>query len=354
MYPRVTVNLNKLRHNLGLINDMCHGQNISTAIVTKCVCADSRIVQLIEESSADMFADSRLENLKKIVTRKQKLLLRLGMPSEARDIVAYSDASLQSQLSTVFALDDAAKKLSKKHKVILMVDLGDLREGIYFKEIQTIKATARAIHACENIEFFGIGANLTCFGGILPDESNMKSLVDIANEISDAIGFFPPVITAGNSSAMSMLRSGKLPCEINNLRIGEAFLLGKDTSDGSHMDGFYDDAFILEAELIELERKPSKPFGSSGPNAFGEYVEFEDKGNMKRGICAIGRQDADTDGLRPLDEGIEVIGASSDHLILDTHENGSLNVGDVLRFVPDYGALLRLFTSPYVKREYIE
>ncbi len=103
-----------------------------------------------------------------------------------------------------------------------------------------------------------------------------------------------------------------------------------------------------------MQRKPSVPIGDSGANAFGEHPTFESRGEQIRGICKIGRQDTVADGLTPRDEQIKIIGASSDHLIVDLTRAKPYRVGDVLDFTPDYGALLRAYTSPYVKRTYIE
>ena len=94
--------------------------------------------------------------------------------------------------------------------------------------------------------------------------------------------------------------------------------------------------------------------GCGGANAFGEHPTFESQGDQIRGICKIGRQDTVADGLTPRDGDIKIIGASSDHLIVDLTHAREYRVGDVLEFTPDYGALLRAYTSAYVARGYIE
>ena len=71
---------------------------------------------------------------------------------------------------------------------------------------------------------------------------------------------------------------------------------------------------------------------------------------MRRGILAVGRQDTDEARLTPLDPGVRVLGASSDHLLVDLTRAGQYTVGDTLGFTPGYGALLRAYTSPYVRR----
>ena len=130
------------------------------------------------------------------------------------------------------------------------------------------------------LELFGIGVNLTCFGGIIPDEDNLNELVSIAKWLRSETGLSIPFVSGGNSSSLLMLKKGKLPKGITNLRIGEGYLLGNETDTCSRMEGFYGDAFTFEASIAELKRKPSKPIGRSGYNAFGEEVSFEDRGEM--------------------------------------------------------------------------
>ena len=355
MYPRLSINLKKLSENLVFLNSLCHEHGIKTAIVTKVFCADERIVELINTSSADMLADSRTQNLDGMKTDKPKLLLRIGMQSEAETIVSCADISMQSEISTIRLLDEAAEKLGKVHKIILMIDMGDLREGIFNTNYETILATARYIHEAKNLVLYGVGVNLTCYGGILPDDENLGGLVAIAERLRKELNEEIPVISGGNSSTMGMLLSHSVPKGVNHLRLGESFVLGNDTAIGKPAPGLHTDCFVLEAEIVELQEKPSKPIGHSGPNAFGEYLEYPDRGQMKRAILGIGRQDVIVDGLTPVDADIEIIGASSDHLIINlTSCKAQYNVGNIIRFIPDYGALLHLCTSKYVERNYID
>ena len=355
MYPRITIDLNKLKHNLNCLNALCHDQGIDTAIVTKVFCADRRIVRLINNSDTDMFADSRVQNLKDMFVSKPRLLLRIGMQSEVDAIVSSAEISMQSEYETIIKLNEAARKQGKKHAVILMIDMGDLREGIFNEDRDKILRTARLLQGADNLEFYGIGVNLTCYGGILPDDNNLGGLVEIAGWLRKELHAEIPVVSGGNSSTMGMLMSYKVPKGVNHLRLGESFVLGNDTATGKPVPGLNTDCFVLEAEIVELQTKPSKPIGKSGPNAFGEYLEYPDRGMMKRAILAIGRQDVNVDGLTPLDPEVEILGASSDHLIVNLTEcKKEYSVGDVIGFIPDYGALLHLFTSKYVDRNYID
>lgn len=357
MFPKLIININKLKHNLDWLINECHKRNISLTVVTKVFCADEKICALIDASGADGFADSRIHNLNCIVTSKPKQLLRIPMQSEIEAVVKSADITMQSSPETIRLTGEAAERINKHHRIILMVDLGDLREGIFNANETKLFEAADAIVSNKMLEFYGVGVNLTCYGGILPDENNLGRLIKITSMLRERYSLPIPLISGGNSSMMTMLKENRIPCGINQLRIGEAFVLGNDTSTGLPMEELNADCFILEAELVEVQLKPSKPIGTSGLNAFGEHVEFEDRGEMLRGILAIGRQDVEIDGLTCLNKDVEILGGSSDHLIVNltnAEYNGrSYQVGDVLRFIPNYGALLKLTTSKYVSREYI-
>ena len=353
-YPRITADLNKIRHNINALLALCGEHGVSIAAVTKVVCADEKIVRVFEESGVSMLADARLENLEKIKTSKPKLLLRAPAPDEAEETVRLCDISLVSETATILALGKAAERAGKRHSIILMIDLGDLREGLLFTNREGILRTAKAAANERGIELLGVGTNLTCYGAIIPDETNLGELCDIADEIRAATGLPVPIVSGGNSSSLGLLKRGLVPEGVNHLRLGESILLGNDTAACRVMSGLAGDAFTLSTKLLEVQKKPSVPIGESGANAFGERPTFTGEGEQIRGICKIGRQDTVADGLTPRDPSVRIIGASSDHLIVDLTRAKAYQVGDVLDFNPDYGALLRAYTSPYVKRNYIE
>ncbi len=353
-YPRLTADLKKLRHNLDLLVEICHEHGIQMAAVTKVVCADPRIVALIEESGADILADARIRNLQAMQTSKPRMLVRLSMPSEVDHVVQCADISLQSEIHTIRCLGQAAAAQGRQHKVVLMIDMGDLREGIFFQDRELVHQTAEEVLAHPSLELYGVGVNLTCYGAIIPDQENLGGLVALAEELRSRYGIPLPFVSGGNSSTIGMVREGRVPSGITNLRLGEALMLGNDTARCELMEGFHGDAFTLSAELIEVQRKPSKPLGTSGANAFGEKVHFEDHGPQIRGILAIGRQDIVAEGLTPHDPLVQILGASSDHLLVDLTAAPGYRVGDPLHFNLDYGALLRASTSPYVRKLYVE
>ncbi len=354
MYPKLVIDLNKVKNNLNKTIEMVKGSGCSLMIVTKGYCADMEIYKLLEESDIDYLADSRIQNLKKYEgTTKERVLLRLPMISQAEDVVRYAEISLNSEIETIKRLNDAAGRLNKKHKILLMIDLGDLREGIFFKDEDEIYHAVEEILKLENIELFGLGVNLTCYGAVIPKKENLSILVDIAHKIEEKFNIRLQMISGGNSSSVYLIGKKELPEGINNLRVGEAFLLGDETAYSQMLEGFYDDAFTLEAEIIELKEKQSLPVGETGVDAFGNRPFYEDLGVIKRAIIAVGRQDVDPDHLHPIDPSISILGASSDHLIVNADKTESnYKVGDIVKFKVEYSSLLRASTSSYVEKEY--
>ena len=354
MYPKLVIDLNKVKNNLHKIIDMVKGSGCSIMIVTKGYCADMEIYKILEESNIDYLADSRIQNLRKYEgTKKERVLLRLPMNSEADEVVKYSDISLNSEIATIRNLNEAAAKQNKVHKILLMIDLGDLREGIFFKNEDEIYRAVEEILKLKNIELFGLGVNLTCYGAVIPKKDNLSVLVEIAGKIENKYNIKLNMISGGNSSSVYLIEKKELPEGINNLRVGEAFLLGDETAYSQMLEGFYDDVFTLDAEIIELKEKQSVPIGETGVDAFGGKPVYEDRGIIKRAILAVGRQDIDPDNLHPIDSKIDILGASSDHLILDMSKSDKdYKVGDIVNFKLSYSSLLRAATSGYVEREY--
>jgi predicted amino acid racemase len=236
-----------------------------------------------------------------------------------------------------------------------MIDLGDLREGIFYENEDLIFEAVEEILQMSNINFYGIGVNLTCYGAIIPKHDNLSKLTSLAEKIENKFKIKLNMISGGNSSSIYLIEKRELPKGINNLRLGESFLLGNDTAYGTKLPGTTSDALILEAEIVELKEKPSLPIGEVGVDAFGQKPYYEDRGIIKRAIIAVGKQDTDIDSMEPIDEKIDILGGSSDHIILDvTKSDKEYKVGDIVRFTLGYGGMLKTSTSPYVEKAYVK
>lgn len=349
-YPRIEISLEKIEHNTRHLVGMCEKHDIQVAGVTKVFCAYKPVAEAIVKGGVSLLADSRIENFEKMEDiNVPKLLLRLPMISQVERVVELTDISLNSELETMKALSQAATKMGKTHQVILMVDLGDLREGI-FKEEEVYRAVEEIIKL-EGLELIGLGTNLTCYGGVIPRRDNLNKLLEIKNEIENRHNIALKVISGGNSSSIHLLENGEIPKDINQLRLGESIVLGRETAFGDRINNTFDDCFKLIAEIIEIKEKPSIPIGEIGMDAFGNKPTFIDKGVRKRAICAVGKQDVSIDDVIPDDEQISILGSSSDHFILDlTDCSNEYNVGDKVSFNLTYGGVLSTTTSQYVKK----
>ncbi|GAA0121562.1 MAG: alanine/ornithine racemase family PLP-dependent enzyme [Clostridium argentinense] len=352
-YPCIEVDLKKIQHNVQTIIKICGEHDIEVVGITKGYCAKEPITRALVEAGLKNVGDARILNLKNSENLKcTKYTVRIPMASEALEVVKYSDVSLNSELEVIKALSKAAESINKTHKIVLMVDLGDLREGLFSEDIVSV---VKEIIKLPNIELIGIGTNLTCYGGVLADENNLGKLIETKEMLEKTLKISLPIVSGGNSSSLYMVMDGTIPKGITQLRIGEGILLGTESSFAKRIPNTYSDVFTLKAEIVEVKNKPSVPIGTIGLNAFGEVPEFVDLGIRKRAIVAVGRQDIKIDAMDTRDKKMKILGASSDHLILDITEcEYDYKIGDIVEFDVKYGCLLQAMTSEYVNKYYIE
>jgi len=349
--PRIEIELDKLAHNARKLIALYGSKGIRVTAVTKGVCGSPRIASALLESGIRVLGDSRIANIQKMRETgldAQFILMRSPMPSEVERVVKFADVSLNTEISVIRLLAKEASKRGIVHKIILMIELGDLREGILPSNVEPIVAEVMGLRG---VKLIGIGTNLACFGGVKPTEAKMRELSVIAKNIQQQVGVTFEIVSGGNSANYQWFVSTPDVGLINNLRIGEAILLGCDTLTRERIPGLYTDAFTLVAEVVELKTKPSQPYGEIAQDAFGRVPVFEDKGNIERAILAIGRQDIDSSAIKPRINA-NVLGASSDHLILDV-SGLNLKVGAEMQFDIGYSALLRAMTSAYVEKVYL-
>jgi predicted amino acid racemase len=349
--PRVEIALDKLIHNAQEVIALCASKGVCITAVTKGVCGSPVIARALFDGGIRSFGDSHVANIQRIRHAgldAQLILIRSPMPSEVAQVVEFADVSLNTELSVIRLLADHAAERGKTHKVILMIELGDLREGILPGDVESIVEEVIGLPA---IELIGVGTNLACFGGVRPNETKMRELSAIASGIRRTFGINLEIVSGGNSANCQWLASTPDVGLVNHLRLGEGILLGRETLNREQICGLHIDAFTLIAEVIELKPKPSRPYGEIAQDAFGHIPAFEDNGDVRRAILALGRQDVDASAIRPRIEA-DILGASSDHLILDVRDP-DLDVGDEVRFDVGYGALLRAMMSPYVEKVFL-
>ncbi len=361
-FPCLEVDLEKFRENVKAVKERCDKAGISVCGIVKGYWADPRLTKIVAEAGFAQMGSSRLsqiDEMKQMGIKGPFMLIRVPMLSELRDVAALCDYSLESSVEALQALNDECLIAGRRHKVIIMVDLGDLREGIWDKEM----AVAAAVHVEKDLPMLtvaGVATYLGCYGSIKATPQKMADLVDIAGAIEEAVGHPLEIVSGGGSNAYMLLEDGTMPKGMNHLRLGEIYSAPFTGLENYGLDGklphINEDVFTLKAEVVEVENKPSYPQGEFGKCEWGDVDgnKYVDRGIRKRAVLAIGRADcAQPERLRPRLKGIEILGASSDHTILDIEEcEREIRVGDVLEFGLEYSTMLSLTGARDVEKIY--
>lgn len=346
-FPRIVIDRDKLRNNCTQIVKHCEARGIAVAGVIKGAGGLPEIARLYRSCGAAQLATSRLEQME--LWRREGIpgpymLLRVPGLSELPEVARLADYSLQSDATTLDALNSVCAEQGVTHRVIVMADLGDLREG-FWDQTEMVEVCCHVEQGLDHLHLAGVGVNLGCYGAVKPTPENMEQLVDIARAVEARIGRRLEIVSGGATSSYTLVHWDTMPQGINHLRIGETALLAKDLQVDwgiSDMDYLLRGTMRLEAEIIELRKKPTHPVGETVIDAFGNRPTFVDRGMRLRALAAFGRADVgQVETLLCREPGMTVIGGSSDHCILDVEDcPRALRVGDVVSFDLSYSHML--------------
>ncbi len=333
-YPRIYINLEKIKNNARLMSGRCADLGISVVAVTKSILGNLKIAETLLESGISMFADSRLDNLVKLRKkfRKDQLMqLRTPMLSETDKMVETCGMSMSTNFRSVEKMEKYCKKIKKEHKIIIMLDIDDEREGLLPGEV--LPFCRKIKENCRFVKIYGLGTNARCISEKEPERSSLFALVNVKNIIKRELGIDINILSGGNSSLWNLIDENKIPKEINQARIGEAIFIGNETINYSAIEGAYQDCFILEAEVIEVKK------------------------DKRKAILGLGLQDINMKDMSPVDKNIKIISQSSDHSIVGIEKKGErimFSIGDKISFNIKYFGLLSCMTSPFVKKIFIK
>lgn len=351
----IEFNTTKLKTNYTFLDKHFKKYNISWAIVTKLLCGNEDYLKEIIQLGIKEICDSRISNLatiKKLNPEIETVYIKPPARNFIKDIVRYADASFNTELTTIKWLSEEAKRQDKIHKIIIMVELGDLREGVMGNELLDFY---EEIFKLPNIKVTGVGSNLNCLSGVYPSEDKLIQLSLYKQLIEAKFERQINWATGGTSVVIPLLFKGQVPDGVNHFRIGETLFFGKDLISDEVIEGMHDDVFRLFSQIIEIHEKPKVPRGYLGENPSGESAEIDesDYGETSyRAIIDIGVLDVSkADFLIPEDPSLEIVGASSDMLVVDLGDTASdYKVGDLLTFKLKYMGALRLFNSEYIRK----
>lgn len=354
-YPVLEIYEDRIYENAVHVMKACHALGIYPCAVTKGFCNEQSVIRALLRAGFDTLASSRIQHLRELRESNYPVstfLIRIPMKSELEEVIACCDVSLESEKKTIEWLNEEAGRQKKVHKIVLMRDVGDLREGIY--DVEEFIQTAVWVHReCKNLSLHGIGTNLTCYGSVTPTTKNLGELCGNAKRIEQLTGKKLTVISGGGTTSTPLIVNRTMPAGINHLRLGEALILPFEW--GCNLEGMREDTLILKAQIVELNKKPTVPVGERGRNSFGNYRSYEDRGERWRAILAVGEYDyGNYEKLKPCDPQIQVLGASSDHTILDIHDcKRKYELGDIISFQLSYQPMLFLTSCPLVRKKVV-
>jgi predicted amino acid racemase len=351
MNPILEIDSNIILHNLSELKKLTKRNGVSMSVVTKGLVGYEPLVRLLVENGADSICEAHIQNLIRFKDLPaEKWMIRSPLMSEVSEVVRYADVSMVSENIIIECLSAAAVKQNRMHKVVIIVELGELREGCMPHEIISL---AEICIALPGIELYGIGANLSCVNEIIPDERNMTVLADAAFEIERELGVKLPVVSGGSTSTVRMLEERRLPSRINHLRFGEAVLFGTIACYNVPFIGARTGAFTLFSEIIEVKEKPSVPWGERVPASLPVASDpaYKDIGLRKRALIAVGKQDIRTEYMIPLDPNMVIIGDTCDCFIADVTDcEKEYKPGDTVSFSILYHGLVTAIASDYVEK----
>ncbi|GHA59889.1 alanine racemase [Pontibacter akesuensis] len=348
----------KLKHNYDHLDKVFKEKKIDWGIVTKLLCGHEMFLEEVLSLGVKEIHDSRVTNLKtikKMAPDVQTVYIKPAPKQSIPDIITYADVSFQTELDIIRLLSEEAIRQQKVHKVIIMIEMGDLREGVMGEELVDFY---EKVFELPGISVIGLGANFNCLYGVMPTRDKLIQLSLYKQVIEAKFNRAIPWVSGGTSVTIPLLFNHQLPAGVNHFRIGEALFFGLNLFTGETFDNMHDDVFELVAEIIELTEKPMIPSGVLAENPSGESFEIDESLYGKtshRAILDVGLLDINPKFLLPKEESMAVVGASSDMLVVElgTNEN-KYKVGDVLRFNLRYMGALSVLNSRYVEKQVVK
>lgn len=353
----ITLNREKLQSNYSYLSGLFRTNEIDWAIVTKMLCGNEDYLKEIIDLGIKEICDARISNLRKVKQINPEIETVYIKPPARRaipDIIRYADASFNTEFETIKLLSEEAKKQDKLHKIIIMIELGDLREGVMGADLIDFYGS---IFELPNIKVTGIGSNLNCLHGVMPSQDKLIQLSLYKQLIEAKFNRRIPWVTGGTSVVIPLIFTHQLPAGINHFRVGETLYFGADLVNDTVIEGMHNDVIKLYAEIIEITEKPKIPIGNMEANPSGDIYEIDESDYGKtshRAILDLGLLDISSDYLIPEDRNFEFVGASSDMLVIDLGDNDeNYKVGDLLSFNLKYMGALSLLNSDYIGKKVI-
>ena len=359
------IHTKKIQDNIKYLSKYFDSHNIAWSLITKVFSGDKEFLKyvLTDEiiEKIDSVGDSRLtslKNLKAVNPKMRTIYIKPPAKIYADEVVKYADISLNSSFSTIVALNEASKKVDKIHQIIIMVELGELREGVKRTELMSFY---ESVFELSNIEVIGIGSNLGCMYGVEPSYDKLLQLSLYQELISAKFNKDLKYVSGGTSITLPLIENNTIPKDINHFRVGEAVFFGISPLDNKQFKELSIDTFEFCANIIELEEKKIVPDGIISHGNVGQSSDFNQDNVNETSIKAIldfGLLDVDQNDIEFIDKKLEYVGITSDMLVVDIGTNitkdgvKKYSIGDKIHFKPNYMAVARLLNSKFIDKKF--
>lgn len=344
--PSLSINLQIIEDNTRTLLGFCHDKGVIPVGISKLLAVSDKIASTMVLGGVQTVGDTQLQNLKKLTGAPlRRVLLRRPVLSEVNELVSYTEVSLHSERGVLEALSQAAVKAGKSHGVIIVHDLDYMREeGLDDSDTEQLAALVLAL---PGLQLVGISSHLACYGE--PELANKASRGKADGWRSClALEQHPQM---GVNGGILMMPGKGMP-HLNQLRSGRSSIIGIGLNNAL-IPGTPQSAIRLQAELVEIKEMSSVYAYSIHAGRTNDDLRFNDRGIRLRALCAIGKQHLDVSQITPADEGIMIIGATDNRLILDiTDADRRFQVGDSLNFYLSYCGVMQCMESDAVAKYY--
>jgi len=356
---RLKIHADRLLENIRIINQYMMEKGKIWSLVVKVLGNDRDILSellshpvISELHSVAVTQVANLRLIKEINPAVTTMFIKPPNLKNAEAIVRYADYSLNTSIATIKALNVAAARQGKIHKIIVMIEMGELREGI---KREGLIPFYRSVFKLSNIEVVGIGTNLGCMTGIKPTYDKLIQLVLYEQLLEAKFNQNLALVSGASSITLPLLEKDKVPTGVNHFRIGEAVFLGTTPLTNQQFLDLNTGAFTFEATIVELYRKDSLPDGEVSEAAVGHFSAMPEESTASfKAILDFGILDVDADYLIPEDDNISFFGNSSDLSVYDLGENPrNYRTGDVIRFKLSYLAVAKLMYSQFIQKDIV-
>lgn len=356
------VKIENILGNIHKLDRLIKKRGMTWSLMVKMLSGNRLVLEKLFEDdvvrSLHSFGDSRLSSLRTIKSIDPSLRTMYIKPPAIKNIksvVKHADVSFNTSLSTILALNREAQRQERIHEVLIMIEMGELREGVMREEIMDFY---EKVFELSNVRILGIGTNLGCMYGVEPTYDKLIQLCLYKQLLEAKFNRKIELVSGGSSITLPLLTQNRVPDAMNHFRIGEAAFHGVSPLDNDRFDHLSMDTFDVRANIIELQEKAMIPDGTIGEANIGhtsDLSHFDEKQRRYRAIVDFGILDVDHGNLTPRDETVEFIGITSDMTVYDLGRDfeggrtGSYRVGSELSFKPNYMAVARLFNSKFIE-----